>query len=285
LNPPLSNMEILKGVHMVDERPENVVQKRSKPRASALLSDARECAYMMAGIPYSDPHSDNPERVDGKFTQEQGRLAEDITCAAINTTGTVRVVNRQIELPEDYFVTGHPDGELEFSFPNGHMGRDWDTTLNGMKWGFEHKMYGRYQLLQIAKQGLFAAAPEAVAQALLYGDALGWDAVMFVIASQDASSMRYEYRASRVKEHPKLNVYGLYLRSMYDDYLPMLKARAEWFTDWYENDGNPANVAIEARDVKGTFPWGYSEYRSLAIADGPGTLVAPQSPFVRDWAK
>jgi hypothetical protein len=186
-------------------------------------------------------------------------------------------------LPEDYFVTGHPDGELEFS---DYQYPEWaDRDNAGLKWGFEHKMWGRYQLKQVGQHGLMAAAPEVVAQVLLYGYALDWDAVMIVVASQDASSMRFEYRNAKITEHPKLNTYALNLREMYDEYIPYLQRRAEWFTEWYETDGNPAHVAIEAKDAKGVFPWGYSEYQSLAIADGPGHLEAPRTPFIRDWAR
>jgi hypothetical protein len=130
--------------------------------------------------------------------------------------------------------------------------------------------------------------PDIVAQAILYGDALGWDAAQLNITSQDASSMRFELRGkavySDIDSHPKMLSYALDLRPLYE-MVPMLKARAEWFTRWAEEDGDPSHVAIEARDVKGVFPWGYSEYRSLAIADGLGTLVAPKTPLVRDWAR
>jgi len=75
------------------------------------------------------------------------------------------------------------------------------------------------------------------------------------------------------------------LHELCPDVIPYLKKRAEWFTDWYENDGDPTHVAVEAKSPKGIFPWGYSEYRSQMLADPPGTLVAPMTPLVRDWAK
>jgi len=278
---PISNWDILRNVHKAHELPENAIQKHTKPRASGLMGDAREIAYMMAGVPLSDPFVENDERVDGKFTQEQGRLAENITADAINASDSIRVVNRQISLPEDFFVSGHPDGEVVYL-------HDEDGLINGLKFGWEHKHLGRYQYKEVVTKGILAGYPDIVAQALLYGHALGWDAAQLNITSQDASSMRVELRGKKIHPdtdgHPKMLSYALDLRPLYD-MIPMLEKRAKWFSDWMENDGDPARVAVEAKSLTGVFPWGYSEYKSLAIADGPGSLVAPQTPLVRDWAK
>lgn len=286
LAPPLSNLEILRGVHRAYGLPENEVQERSKPRASSIMGDAREIAYQMAGVPYSDPFIDNDARVDGAYTQEQGRLAEDITCDAIAASGKVKVINRQIALPEDYFVTGHPDGELAFF--DGEEYHPYD--VNGLKWGFEHKMLGRFQVKGIAREGLFGGFPEVIAQTLLYGYALGWDAAYIVIGAQDASSMRLELRGKNANPnglHPKLNVWAVDLRPLYPEHIPFLKARADWLADTMAGGTAPEYVAVEAKDPAGIFPWGYSEYQSLAKSDPPGKLVAPKVPLMaaQDWRK
>jgi hypothetical protein len=237
----------------------------------------------MAGFPVSDPPEDRDDRRDGKFTQEQGRLAEDITVAGIGASGLVRVVNRQISLPDDFFVTGHPDGELEFYVPDQHI---WDR-LNGdyLKVGFEHKHYGRYAYTKIAKDGLVGGAPDVMAQIVLYGAALGWDACYVVITAQDASGVRFELRNKGIKDvNPKMMVFMVDLREHYDT-IPLLQKRAEWFTNWAVTDGNPRNVAIEAKKVSmAAFPWGWSSYVSLAMQDGQSGESAPRPPFARDWA-
>lgn len=290
---PLSVEQVLRGIHHAPEYslPENEVQVRTKPRASGLLSDAREVAYAMAGFPVSDPPEDRDDRRDGKFTQEQGRLAEDITVAGIGASGLVRVVNRQISLPDDFFVTGHPDGELEYYRATAgsgmQMSAGWfPTNDQGLKVGFEHKHYGRYAYTKIAKDGLVGGAPDLMAQIVLYGAALGWDACYVVITAQDASSVRFELRNKGIKDvNPKMMVFMVDLREHYDT-IPLLQKRAEWFTQWATTDGNPRNVAIEAKMSKVTktaFPWGWSDYVSQAMADGQSGERAPTPPFVRDW--
>jgi hypothetical protein len=289
LTPPIDADSIFKGIHKGFELPENVTQLRSKPRVSSLMSDARVIAYAMAGTPFSDPASENPDKWDGKFTQEQGRLAEDITAEGINASGIIRVVNRQISLPDDYWATGHPDGELTNTLTIKDFEEDptlvyEDRLIDGLKWGWEHKHLGRFQYKKIAKEGLYAGYPEIIAQMAVYGDALGWDACLACITSQDASSMRLELRG--LKAHPKMMVFAVDLRPLYEEVIPYLQKRALWFSDWFENDGDPAHVAIEAKTVsKNSFPWGWTEYASKAIEDGPGTLTAPMTPLYRDWVK
>lgn len=294
LTPPITRNEILAGVHHAFQLEQNEVQLRPKPRASGLFGDAREIAYSMAGTPISDDFSDYekyPDHVDGAFTQEQGRLAEDITCAAIDVSGAVTVINRQISLPEDYFVTGHPDGEMGWVFFNPHAEepkRDIGTVdADGKKWGFEHKHFGRFKIKELAKEGLWGAAPEIIGQMTMYGDALGWDYALLVVTSQDASSMRFEFRSKAMKDlnfHPKMEVFSVDLRPHYEELLPFLKKRAEWFSEWFKNSGDPRDVAIEAKKLDG-FPWSYSEYQTLAKADGQSGEKAPGLPVYRNWAE
>jgi len=289
---PLTAEQVLSGLYRAPEfsLPENEVQKRTKPRASGLLSDAREIAYAMAGFPPTDPPENREDRLDGKFTQEQGRLAEDLSVAGIGASGLVRVVNRQISLPDDYFVTGHPDGELEYYRAIAGSGMQqsagWFPKNDlGLKVGFEHKHYGRFAYAKIAKDGLVGGAPELMAQIVLYGYGLGWDACYVVITSQDASSARFELRNKGVKGiNPKMMVFMVDLREHYDT-VPLLQKRAEWLSEWAARDGDPRNVAIEANKVATTsFPWGWSEYVTQAMDDGQSGERAPLPPFVRDWA-
>ena len=76
---PISAEEILRGVYPAYALPQNEVQSRAKPRASGLMSDAREIAYMMAGVPITDPMEERDDRRDGRLTAEQGRMAESLT--------------------------------------------------------------------------------------------------------------------------------------------------------------------------------------------------------------
>ena len=146
-------------------RPENLPQKRGKPRVSSLCRDARAIAYMMANTPETNPHQNG--RIDSEITAEQGRRAEQLSIDIIKKLN-YGVDHRQVELPDDYPVTGHPDGQL-FSA----IEVDWDYMPDGLTWGFEHKMYGRWAYEDVLKLGIEASAPDVIAQASLYGHAWG----------------------------------------------------------------------------------------------------------------
>lgn len=259
-SPEFTEFQLLQAVHHAFQLPENAPQVRSKPRASGLTSDAREVAYSMANVPKSNPHSEQPDRVDMAFTQEQGRLAEEITIGALAQLGWP-VTDRQIELPADYFVTGHPDGIIGYH------------TL------FEHKLYGRFAYKDLARDGIWGSkGRDILAQAALYGDALGLDDVLIVVASQDASSIRLEFRQAAFRNkgiNPKVQLFRVDMADL-RPLIPQLKARAEFFIDWMATDGDPSHVAWEHDPNRDAFPWSYSEWRSRAIADGPSDqLVAP----------
>ncbi len=154
-----------------------------------------------------------------------------------------------------------------------HDRRDKGETYDadGMTWGLEVKHYGRWAYENILKKGLEEAAPDVVAQCALYGDALGWDACLVVVTSQDASSIRSDITRNRKAKnpairwadrpgiHPKVTLVALDLRPLYETLVPVLKHRAEWFTQWKEQDGNPANVKWEIYPGDDKFPWSYSE--------------------------
>ena len=254
-----TDFELLRAVHHAFQLPENVPQVRSKPRASSLTSDAREIAYGMAATPFSNPHSENADRVDMAFTQEQGRLCEDITVGALAQLGWP-VEDRQIELPADYFVTGHPDGII------------------GGRTLFEHKLYGRFAYKDLARGGIWGEkGRDILAQAALYGDALGLDDVLIVVASQDASSIRLEFRQAAFRNkgiNPKVQLFRVEMAEL-QHMIPPLKARAQFFIDWMADCGDPSHVACETKPDGSKFPWSYSEYLDRAIADGPEGLTAP----------
>lgn len=254
---PFTIYDVLHGVHRMNQRPENVISQHDKPRASGLAFDAREVAYYMAGIPLSNPHAFNEERMDGAMTAEQGRIFEDLLVGAIENMDLPDkyvVEDRQISLPEDYFVTGHPDGRIG-------------------RYLFESKLYGRFAYKEIARQGIWGAkGRDVLAQCAMYCDALDLDGAYIFITSQDASSMRYELRNS--DHHPKMMIFSVD-RSKLQPLIPQLKLRAEWFTNWKKYDGNPANVSWESEPNPKKWPWSYSEYIDRAIVDGPGTKQAP----------
>lgn len=256
--------DVFHGVHRAFQLPENQVQKRDKPRASGLTSDAREIAYMMAGTKPSNPHATNPDRMDGAMTAEQGRVMEDVLVAAIENMDLpngkrYKVENRQLSLPESYFVTGHPDG-----------------TIGNYLWECKH--FGRFAYKEIARDGIWGEkGRDVLAQAALYVDALDLDGALITISSQDASSMRMELRTKAFLNkgiHPKLMMYTID-RTQLQPLIPHLKERAEWFINWMANDGNPANVNWESEPNRNKFPWSYSEFVDRAIADGEGLTTAP----------
>ena len=295
---PFTVDELLAGANKAFLLPENVPQERSKPRVSSICRDAREIAYMMANTEKSEDNE--VKRSDSVLTTEQGRMYEWVVTNSIASMGYY-VGNSQVSLPDDYPLTGHPDGMLWFptgaedatctwgDFDNTTKGETYDA--DGMTWGLEVKHYGRWAYENILKKGLEEAAPDVVAQCALYGDALGWDACLVVVTSQDASSIRSDITRNRKAKnpairwadrpgiHPKVTLVALDLRPLYETLVPVLKHRAEWFTQWKEQDGNPANVKWEIYPGDDKFPWSYSEWQGQAIADGQGMLEAPGLPW------
>ena len=204
---------------------------------------------------------------------------EDLSFRLLQQNG-IWVVDRQLALPSDYPVTGHPDGRID------------GTTM-----GVEHKHLGRYAYLDILKHGLDKGAPEYILQAALYGHALGWESAFFVITSQDASSIRTEMTMNRraknpanrwVDAHPWQNPKAMFfvrdLRPLYDTLVPQALARAQWLSEWKAQSGEPTDVRLEADPYRGrgdrvAFPWSYSEYLARAQRDGQRGVEAPPLPW------
>lgn len=292
---PFTQDEFIQAAYAL-EMDVNRPQVRSRPRASALAGCAREIAYQMAGIPLSNPSSadtmngmEGPQRRDhGILTTESGRIIEDLSCAVIeHVPGNLEVVDRQIELPADYFVSGHPDGRLQ------RQGTEIRELEDGCIWGFEHKHSGLFKYLKIFKEGLERGAPDYFAQVIIYGKALGWDKVTLVIMAQDASSMNREANNAlgaktrtsanswplRLDWNPKVQVYHLDLRPWYA-LIPKLTERAQDITRIVHTqgaaavrrDGDGIRTFVDYKGLtKLTFPCGYCDFADQCNADGNGT--------------
>lgn len=330
---PIDREAFLGAVSPTFALPANVIKPRDKPRASGLADCARSQAYYMTGLAQGAP---NPAQSDLPLTQEQGRMFEDITAAVIANTPTksgrpVEVHMRQvcigheictpdsIQGPLDFFVTGHPDGEfwhpdVLVSDPSLAQADQGDPNLrrldDGLIWGFEHKHLGRYGYTKAPKAGVFDAAyPEYLLQGLLYGAALGWDAVLVFVTSQDASAVRGDATANlRAKKparrwategfwHAKVMLHTFSIA----DYKPlydMAKTRAGWLAKWKAEDGDPTHVMREyspENNVKDVwmvdedgqptktsgpdFPCSYCPYLARCLEDGQSGVAAPQLPF------
>ena len=271
MNLPFTRDEFLNAAGpALDVLPENAVQPRSKPRASGLAGDAREQAYSMQGLPHDGFGVPGSRREpDSVLTSEQGRMYEELLCRVLECVGWP-AAGRQVSLPEAYPVSGHPDGFL------------------GDGWGVEFKHLGRYKYLEILKHGLEQGAPEYLLQGALYSDALGYDNMLYIITSQDASSIRSEMTQNlraknpRVRwagvhdwQHPKVMLFGVDMKPLKNTLIPQALERARWLAG-----KDPLEVALEYNpfpDSKGDvgFPWSYSTYLSRAQADGQCGEPAP----------
>lgn len=303
LSPPFSPIDLLRAVG--NDLPENAPQERSKPRASGLAHCSRQQAYSMANTPKTNLQED--EHPEAAFTQEQGRVVEDITCEAMGKSG-FPVIGRQVTLPDDYFVTGHIDGIM------GKWVRDEEQilgtiagvpvvsgTIEPSNQGFEHKHFGRYKYLEIFKQGLEMSSPEIIAQICMYGDALGWDSCLVVITSQDASGIKGEQtqqlkNATKLKKdgtpykvadwalredfNAKVQLFVVEMAHYQKTLLPLLKFRAEWLSEWKAGGAEPGVVKREHNPWRDNFPCGYCEFKTKCLADGEGELEAPVLPWM-----
>lgn len=259
--------------------PENAPKERDKPRVSGICRDAREIAYMMANTPKTDANAD--VRSDSVLTTEQGRMAEDLVVPVVNQLG-YQVIERQLALPADYPLTGHPDGALLKTNP----------VSTELIWGFESKHFGRWGYEDILKRGLEESAPDIIAQVALYGDALGWDACLVVVTSQDASSVRSDMTRNRKAKNPasrwadkpgldpKVQLFAVDIRPLKETLVPVLLERAQWFIDWKADPegSDPAMVRWEI-EPSDAFPWGWSEWKTQAMMDGQGDITAPRLPW------
>jgi hypothetical protein len=267
----------------------NKTQVHHRPRASGLASCAREQGYSYSGTPESNPQRDDPRRAPGVLTTEQGRHVEDLTCEIIDHMPQgLTVVDRQIELPVDYPVSGHPDGRLQPK-AGGPM-------PDGLVWGFEHKHLGRFSYMKTFKLGFEEANAGYMAQTILYGHALGWDKATIMVLGQDASGNQFEYNnshyaknitpanqwAQREDWNPKVLLFHIDLRPWYG-FVPQLHDRAGQIMRVIREQG-PAAIRRENDGVshamferdggkgKPLFPCGYCSHVDRCNLDGNGTV-------------
>ena len=290
--PPVTRDEILKAFGSAFARPENLRQQHTKPRASALASCARQQAYdMCATVQDEIGVAGSRLSYDADLTSEQGRAFEGLMERTLSSIG-IQVVGAQSTLPEDYPVSGHPDGELDLS---GKGENNQVLEVQGRtRWGVEFKHLGRYGYEKVIKNGLRVGAPQYILQGGLYGDALGWDAVLYIVSSQDASSiradaaasLRYKTPSARWAElidwHPKLHLETLEIKEVQNGLLPVAKARARWLSTWKAESGDPAGVAREYVPENAQFPCTYCPYLKTCLEDGDGGQRAPELPFRMD---
>ena len=293
IQPPVTRDEILRAFRRAFERPENVVGSYDRPRASALASCARQQGYAMAGtVPDEIGVKGSLLSYDADLTSEQGRAFETLMERTLSSMG-IEVVSAQTELPLSYPVSGHPDGQLNL---DRYLQREASSLESAPEtvWGVEFKHLGRFGYEKVIKNGLRAGAPQYILQGGLYGDALGWDAVLYIVSSQDASSiradaaasLRYKTPSARWAElidwHPKIHIETLEIKEVQNGLLPVAKARARWLSDWKSTSGVAAEVAREYEPENGQFPCTYCPFLTTCLTDGNGGQRAPELPFRMD---
>lgn len=296
---PVTAEQLMAGAREAFMLPENRPRPHSKPRASGIGSCARQQAYSMAATATTNDGGN-----ENSLTTEQGRIVDEGVTQRLFKPWGVAVVNSQITLPDEFPMTGHPDGELvRVDAMDQFMG-------DGLKWGYEHKNMGRWAYETVFKKGFEQGEPTYLCQTISYGMALEWDAAYVVCLAQDASSVNSDARtnlkaknpqerwANRPGWNPKLLVYGIDLRQYYPSLGKRLVQRAGWLTDWYNNDQTPGNVAREAdpenneretytvaadgeisRGSGPDFPCGWCPWLNRCLVDGAGGKVAPELPF------
>jgi hypothetical protein len=265
------------------ELPENAVQQRTRARASSVGSCSRQQAYSYAGVTPSNPQRSDDYRRNGVLTAEQGRYIEDMSCDIIDLMPQgITVVNRQIEVPDGYPVSGHPDGEIVLK-GGGPM-------PDGLKWGFEHKHLGRFSYMKTFKMGFDAANAGYMAQVILYGHALGWDKTIICVLGQDASGNQSEYNrshnakkqtpqnswAQRLDWNSKVQIFAIDLRPWYG-FIPQLHDRARQLALVTTQSGAGSirregdGIAKNMKSNSPAFPCGYCDYVDRCNVDGNGT--------------
>lgn len=298
---PFSTFDFLQAAGDVDREAlaENQPQLRPKPRASSLMSDARVIAYSMANVPLSDPHREDPDKIDLGFTQATGRLVEPLNRAAL-----ARVLPAGYWLLDTPLCIGHPacpeKTNMHAKVDHWATGHPDDIVVrpDGRFILVSYKHWGRFAFKEITldgvdtrrtKKGDYSKGSELFAQEAVYGAGLDEppaEAWWFIIA-QDASGAKFEFRQKAfTNKNPNPKAY-LVARDWEDieHCVPYLRARAEWFSAWFRTDGDPTHVALEHtppppnwRELPAAevYPWGYTEYETRVLADPPGHLVAPK---------
>jgi hypothetical protein len=296
LTPPFTADDILDGVALMVKE-ENERKVRTVPRASSLANCARQQVYYM--------QDEDPAPLDDygrtiRYTAEQGNRSEDLTIEALGEVGTI-IGMRQVELPEDFWVTGHPDGGeifYEGAF-NEDPTTDFIKTGGDLNWGFEHKHFGAWKFKNIFKDsrgpnGLMGSSDgvEILTQCLSYGIALEWDAVAVTIVAQDASAVRSDWlrckkyategKTQKTRDNnawaldptfnPKIQVHGVDLRPLKQMYAGNLESRALDLSA-AAKFGTASEVRREHDPAANVFPCTFCDHRKRCEDDGSGDLV------------
>lgn len=253
----------------------------AKPRASSLASCARQQVYAMRGV-----QPTNPMPPDAVLTAEQGRHMELLIEQGLARLGYV-VDGQQGELPDDYPVTGHPDGIL---YKGDESGLHPLALL-------EQKHLGQWSYLRILQHGLYSASPGYYIQALMYADSLGLDNVVFVITAQDASAVRTQLtqmkryategktEATRAKNAWAMDVPASAAKmqiieySVDDNRALIMEAhqRAKVLADVA---GNSLHVQREFDPLSDNFPCNYCDWKDACMKEPSDGAVVPKMRFM-----
>ena len=304
---PVTLEELLAAVPE-EELPANRRQRRSKPRASGLAGCARaQTAYML------DEEPTNFGAEDAEFTAEQGRIMEEPMVRLLERAGLV-VNYRQLCIGHEPCSDQHAAGPLNTPYTGHPDGGDLagpEDRMQGLKWGVEFKHLGRWKYEGLFKNGLEVGAPDYLAQMVLYGSALQWDACLLMAVAQDASSTRSDATTNlRNKDpktrwaekegwNPKFQLVAVDLRE-YRPLAKMLWNRAEWLGKMAGSIPNSDDVMkVVAREYDPTvtkpkwrmiggervqvdeplFPCGYCEFLERCVDVGQMGERAPLLPF------
>lgn len=285
-NPPITVAEFLAAVGPTFALPENARMRRAKPRASGIANCARQQWYYM-----NDTEPTAERNSDQDLTAEQGRMFEGITLAIMRTKG-LTVASRQDGIPDDYPVSGHPDGDDLVSTSSDKRWRGGP----GKKWGFEHKHYGRYEYERMLKLGVEQGNPEALSQILMYGDALGWDYCWMVVVSQDASAVRGDMSINKRAKNessvwvtpdmnPKVQFFVIDINEYKGTLIPMLKMRARWLSEHVDDPTPPRAEFVPfatGKQDKIEFPCSHCPYLRDCQEAGQDGPRAPGLPFIKE---
>ena len=249
---------------------------------------------------------------DSKFTAEQGRIMEEPMVGLLHRAG-LEVRRRQLCIGHEPCSAQHEAGPLNTPFTGHPDGGDLlgpEDRMQGLKWGVEFKHLGRWKYEGLFKKGLEEGAPDYLAQMVLYGTALQWDACLLLATAQDGSSTRSDATinlrnkdpktrwAEKEGWNPKFQLVAVDIRE-YRPLAKMLWNRAEWLRKAVASVGpddvmkvvareyDPAVTKPKWRMVDGArvsveetlFPCGYCEFLERCVEVGQSGERAPLLPF------
>jgi len=204
------------------------------------------------------------------YVGQEGTLSEDISAAGLDEMGhSVRA--QQGEMPDDFWCTGHIDGEVE---------DDGEWLL------WEHKHFGVWGFTGIFRKGLMIAKPEVFFQGLVYAMGRGLDKILFQIVAQDSSATQAQATQSlkskkaekwglRPDWNPKVQFIEMDV-SMYKETVgPALKTRAQWLSLAKERG---TKVAREYDPHGDDYQCTYCPFKTACLEMGDGGTLAPGLP-------